>query len=152
DTSGNVLERYVYDPYGAPTFLTSNYSTESGSAYAWNYLFQAGRYDAGTTNYNFRNRDYSPNLDRWLENDPLCFDGGQKNLYGAEGDNPVNVTDPSGLVGGILHHPYPLHLGGNPNPEVFFQMGSVAKPGQSHEKFTGDYRVCSVVQDKGVAN
>jgi predicted transposase YbfD/YdcC len=26
------------------------------------------------------------------------------------------------------------------------------KPGQSHEKFTEDYRVCSVVQGKGVAN
>src|SRR5262249_3327955 len=28
----------------------------------------------------------------------------------------------------------------------------IGGPGQSHEKFTGDYRVCSVVQDKGVAN
>src|SRR6266478_2019231 len=37
DTAGNVLERYVYDPYGTPTFLTANYSSESGSAYAWSY-------------------------------------------------------------------------------------------------------------------
>jgi RHS repeat-associated protein len=97
DTSGNVLERYVYDAYGQPTFLTASWGTEGSSAYAWTYLFQGDRYDAGTTDYNFRNRDYSPNLDRWLENDPIGFAGGQTNLYGAEGSNPTNGSDPMGL-------------------------------------------------------
>jgi len=59
-------------------------------------LKQAGRFDASTDDYNFRNRDYSPALGRWVENDPLGFGGGQTNLYGAEGDNPTNNTDPTG--------------------------------------------------------
>jgi RHS repeat-associated protein len=111
DTSGNVLERYVYDAYGQPTFLTANWSTESGSAYAWNYLFQAGRLDAITDDYNFRNRDYSPTLYRWLESDPIGFAGGQTNLYAGEGDNPTNGSDPTGLDDQATQYRYMRQIG-----------------------------------------
>lgn len=40
---------------------------------------------------------YSPNLGRWLEVDPIGFDGGDVNLYRAEGNDPTNAVDPSGL-------------------------------------------------------
>jgi YD repeat-containing protein len=33
-----VKERYYYDPYGKPSFYTSSWQTESGSAYNWIYL------------------------------------------------------------------------------------------------------------------
>src|SRR5262249_44511921 len=40
NTSGNLVERFVYDPYGQPTFLTANWVPEGGSAVGWPYLYQ----------------------------------------------------------------------------------------------------------------
>ncbi len=40
---------------------------------------------------------FDPNLGRWMQNDPIGFDGGDVNLYGYEGENPINLLDPSGL-------------------------------------------------------
>jgi YD repeat-containing protein len=64
DTSGNVVERYVYDPYGAPTVLAPDWSSRSSSSYAWVYLFQGGRYDSSSGLYAFGLRSYSPTLGR----------------------------------------------------------------------------------------
>jgi len=97
DTSGNVQERYIYDPYGAVTVLTPTWTTRSGSLYGWVYLFQSGRYDATSTLYGFRNRYLSPTLGRWVQNDPLGFGGGSDNFYSFVGANPVTNSDPSGL-------------------------------------------------------
>jgi len=35
---------------------------------------------------------------RFLSKDPLSFDGGDVNLYGYVSNNPVNYTDPTGLL------------------------------------------------------
>lgn len=42
-------------------------------------------------------RDYNPETGRWLERDPILFNGGQTNLYEYVGNDPVNNIDPSGL-------------------------------------------------------
>ena len=110
DTSGNVVERYVYDPYGAVTILAPNWTTRSTSSYNWVYLFQGGKLDTTTGLYQFQNRDYSPVLFRWMENDPLGFGGGDTNLYRMDAGNPIYFTDPYGTAatwrisakGGIL--------------------------------------------------
>src|SRR5207244_6387579 len=60
DSTGNVQERYIYDPYGLPTILTASWSTRGTSLYAWITLHQGGRYDTVTGLYVFRYRDYSP--------------------------------------------------------------------------------------------
>jgi len=99
DTSGNVQERYMYDPYGAVTVLTPTWTVRSGgSSFGWVYLFQGGRYEATSTLYGFRNRNYSPTLGRWVQNDPTGFGGGSDNFYAFVGANPVTGSDPSGLV------------------------------------------------------
>ena len=59
DTSGNVQERYVYDPYGAVTILTPNWATRGTSSFGWVFLHQGGRFDNATGLYIFRNRDFS---------------------------------------------------------------------------------------------
>jgi RHS repeat-associated protein len=103
DTSGNVAERYVYDPYGNVSVLAPDWSPRATSSFAWIYLYQGGRFDPATGLYDFRNREYSPTLGRWLQNDPIGFLGGTVDLYQMEGDNPTNATDPIGLkitVGG----------------------------------------------------
>jgi RHS repeat-associated protein len=102
NTSGSVVERYVYDPYGKPSFLNASWTTLSGSAYAWIYLHQGGRYDTTSLLYNFRMRHYSPSLGRWVQIDPLRHAAGDTNLYRFVRDNPIFYTDPSGAIAPII--------------------------------------------------
>jgi RHS repeat-associated protein len=106
DTTGTPKERYTYDPYGKATVLNPTTWQVSGSgahgtsSYGWVYLHQGGRYErysdaAGM--YLFRNRDYSPTLGRWLEQDPAGYAGSGPNLYQALGSAPTVYVDPSGL-------------------------------------------------------
>jgi RHS repeat-associated protein len=97
DVTGTVQERYVYEPYGAVTFLAPDGSSRTGSAVDWIYLHEGGRLDTASGLYNFRQRDYAPALGRWLEQDPIGFRGGQANLYAYVGNDPVNRADPLGL-------------------------------------------------------
>jgi RHS repeat-associated protein len=97
--SGAVVERYVYDPYGAVSVLTAGWATRSVSQYGWLYLHQGGRVDPATGQYNFRRRDYSPTLQRWIEVDPSGFRAGDNNLYRAVGNDPLGLADPTGLQG-----------------------------------------------------
>jgi RHS repeat-associated protein len=97
NTSGTVVERYVYDPYGTPTVYDGNWSALAGSAFAWLYLHQGGRYELQTGLYDFRNREYSPTLGRFVQRDPIGFAAGDTNLYRYVGNGPVNSVDPSGL-------------------------------------------------------
>jgi RHS repeat-associated protein len=97
DTTGNVQERYIYDPYGSVTILAADWTTRGSSNYGWVYFHQGGRYDFATGLYAFRNRDYSPALGRWVQTDPVGVTGGETNLYRAYSDNPTTSTDPLGL-------------------------------------------------------
>src|SRR5262249_19245893 len=45
DTSGNVQERYIYDPYGSVTILAANWTTRGSSNYGWVFFHQGKRYD-----------------------------------------------------------------------------------------------------------
>src|SRR5262249_51042344 len=82
------------DPYGKATFLNASWGTLSGSAYAWRYLFQGGRYDTTSGLYDFQRREDSPTLGRWVQIDPLRFGAGDADLYRYAGND---ATDPSGL-------------------------------------------------------
>jgi RHS repeat-associated protein len=97
NTTGTVVERYTYDPYGKVNVLDNNWNGQDPTLYAERYLFQGGRYDTTTGLYNYRNRDQSPTLGRWLRNDPLGFGGGDTNLYRYVNNGPTHSADPSGL-------------------------------------------------------
>jgi RHS repeat-associated protein len=98
DNAGNIVERYVYDPFGSVTVLDAGWVERSaGSQFAWQYLHQGGRFDATSGLYHFRHRDYSPTLGRWTSLDPLRYDAGDVNLYRFVGNTPTVFTDPSGL-------------------------------------------------------
>src|SRR5205085_2862224 len=94
---GNVVERFVYDPYGQPTVLTAGWGVRGVSSYDWQYLHQGGRYDTMTGLYSFRHRDLSPSLGRWIESDPIGFRAGDGNLYRYLFDNTTTGLDPYGL-------------------------------------------------------
>jgi hypothetical protein len=61
---------------------------------------------------------YDPGIGRWISEDPIGFKAGDSNLYRYVANNPVNGTDPSGLVYGWNSHSYPLWLGGSGNQIV----------------------------------
>jgi RHS repeat-associated protein len=102
-TDGAVLQRYDYkDPYGTPTTEDASGGFLGQDLYEFAYLHQGGRYDGFTGLYYFRNRDYSPTLGRWVEQDPDGYMDGL-NPYLAVADNPAISHDPFGLwrwVGG----------------------------------------------------
>jgi RHS repeat-associated protein len=108
DNSGNVVERYVYDPFGQVTVLDAGWNVLAASAFGWLYLHQGGRFDSVSGLYHFRFRDYSPTLGRWTSLDPLRFDAGDVNLYRTVFNAPTVFTDPSGqiipllVIGGVL--------------------------------------------------
>jgi RHS repeat-associated protein len=115
-SSGAVQERYVYDPYGKATvydpvaWTVRGSGTYGTSSFGWVYLHQGGRYtrfDDLSGLYYFRNRDLSPTLGRWMEEDPIGYDAGDSNLYGYEYENPGNSTDDSGLQKGNPPRPGP---------------------------------------------
>ena len=103
NSNGSVADRFVYDPYGKGTMYDANWNLQGalggGVGDSWRYFFQGGRFDGITGLYNFRNRDLSPTLGRWMQQDAVAYAGGQDDLYGFLGDNPVVGTDFYGLVG-----------------------------------------------------
>jgi RHS repeat-associated protein len=110
-SSGNVLERYTYDPYGTVTVLNADGTikgsgTLASSSIGSPYLFQGGRIDPATGLYHFGARDYTPTLGTWIEQEPLgaaYIDG--TNLYQAMDANPTSFSDPTGFSRSNKHEP-----------------------------------------------
>ena len=98
DNVGNVVERYIYDPFGSVTVLDADWNVQAGGrAYNWSYLHQGGRFDVTSGLYHFRFRDYSPSLGRWTSMDPIRYEAGDVNLYRFVFNAPINLVDPTGL-------------------------------------------------------
>jgi RHS repeat-associated protein len=92
DASGNVAATYAYDPYGK---LISS----SGSV-ANPYRFAGQYFDSASGLYKIGERYYDSALGRWttldVVNDRMDTHGSNPFAYAA--DDPVNMTDPSGLT------------------------------------------------------
>ena len=93
DNSGNVTDQYAYsiDPYGFS--ITSQGSTENPFKFVGRY----GVMDEGNNIYFMRARYYDAETGRFLNEDPLGFEGGDLDLYVYVNDNPITGIDPEGL-------------------------------------------------------
>jgi RHS repeat-associated protein len=90
-----VCQRFSYDEYGAPQVRTpEGYPT--GSLPLTRYLFAGREYDKANGLYNYRHRVYHPSLGRFVQADPIGFDGGV-NFYAYCHNDPLNRLDPYGL-------------------------------------------------------
>jgi RHS repeat-associated protein len=91
DSSGNVAKLIDYDSFG-------NIISDSNPAFEVPFGFAGGLYDPDTELVRFGYRDYDPDIGRWTAKDPILFAGGDTDLYGYVLNDPINYTDPLGLL------------------------------------------------------
>jgi RHS repeat-associated protein len=98
NSSGTVLERYNYTPYGKVTFLNANFTNKSTQSTGIGnmHLYTGRELDAKTGLQLNRHRFYSSSLGRWLTRDPIGYRGYDWNLYEYGLSKPVDRLDASG--------------------------------------------------------
>jgi RHS repeat-associated protein len=89
--SGTVVARYLYDSFGNPLGMWGSLATANTQR------FSSKEVDPHSGLYYYGYRWYAPNLQRWLNRDPIGEMGGL-NLYDYVGNNPINLFDPFGLI------------------------------------------------------
>ena len=98
DNSGNVQASYSYDPFG--NTIISGTTT--------NPFQYAGREQDGNGLYYYRARYYSPELHRFINEDPIGLAGGGVNLYSYVRNSPLNFIDSEGEA---IVAVYPIVIG-----------------------------------------
>jgi RHS repeat-associated protein len=93
DSAGSILEGYAYTAFGDVRLYNSDSPPSANSQ-----TFQSFLSDA-TGVYSMRARNYSPELGRFLSQDPIGALGGS-HLYSFAHNNPSNFWDPFGLAAG----------------------------------------------------
>lgn len=89
DKRQKVIESYDYDSFG-------NLKQDDKKTIQ-PFTYTAREWDRETGLYYYRARYYDPMEGRFISRDPLGFKAGDVNLYGYTKNNPINLTDPSGL-------------------------------------------------------
>jgi RHS repeat-associated protein len=89
DSAGVTAKSYSYDAYGS--ILESPGSVEQP------YTYTGREFDSESGLYYYRARYYDPGTGRFLQKDPLGFDGGDLNVYSYAGRSPLQFVDPFGL-------------------------------------------------------
>ncbi len=91
DANENVVARYLYDPFGKLLGLWGSLANANPYRFASKEFHQ----NSGLVYYLYR--FYDPNLQRWLNRDPIGEVGGL-NLYTMSGNNALNKVDLFGFT------------------------------------------------------
>ncbi|WP_319760413.1 RHS repeat-associated core domain-containing protein [Maridesulfovibrio sp.] len=85
DSAGNSVQDILYDSFGRRVYNSDpEYDPVLG--------FAGGLYDADIGLIHFGYREYDPATGRFISPDPLGYAGGDVDLYGYCGDDPVNFS------------------------------------------------------------
>ena len=96
NSSGTVIERYSYDPYGKVTVYEATWTNPGSTSSVGNtILFAGGSVDTETGLVLFGLRYYSVTLGAFISQDPTGYAGGT-NVYAYCDDCPPAFTDPEG--------------------------------------------------------
>ncbi len=100
DTNGDVLERYLYTPYGVVTILDADFTDDADgvSDYDNTTLYTGREYDPETGLYYYRARYYHAELGKFIGRDPIVYRAADVNLYRYVGNDPTSTFDPSGTA------------------------------------------------------
>lgn len=93
NTSATTTSSYAYSSYGS-TAITGTADSP--------FQYTGRENDAGTNLYYYRARYYSPQLGRFISEDPIELNGGI-NAYAYADGNPISLTDPNGLFASPWH-------------------------------------------------
>jgi RHS repeat-associated protein len=95
---GSATQTFDYDAFGNVTSEGPGYPAVTGTPSALQtFGFAGGMYDSATKLVRFGARDYEPETGRWINKDPLRFNGGSYMLYSYLDADPVNKKDATGL-------------------------------------------------------
>ncbi len=100
EDTGNVVERYHYDPYGKALYMDGSWTAlmTQESAFDNVYLYTGRRLDVETALMYYRARYYDVALGRFTARDPIGYVDGF-NLFGYVSGRPIGSVDPLGLQG-----------------------------------------------------
>jgi len=152
-TDGDVVERYMYDPYGQVLVLNgaddaddqvSEWSEDADNTSDWDneLLFAGYRFDSETGLCHVRHRSYHPRLGRWMQRDPIGYADGM-GAYEYVGSHPARGLDPSGQREALVSLQVERTVAGG-SIEVYTdagdEVGVAIAPGEkSHGGFFGSF-------------
>ena len=96
DNTGEIIETIEYQAYGKPVLKDASGTVIAMSAIGNIYSYTSREYDYETGMFFYRARFYSAEKGRFLQQDPVGFNGGI-NQYIYALDTPLNWGDPFGL-------------------------------------------------------
>jgi RHS repeat-associated protein len=151
--NGNMVEQYTYDAYGTPTIYNSGGTVINASAYSADHLFTGRQWHPSIGLYDSRNRFYSPEWGRFLQPDPIGFAGDPANLYRYCGNNPANLSDPTGEDPVLHERPggdyYSYIIPGSPDSFSSLADQGFRAFGPLRDHHYGPYQCAGIVQVLG---
>jgi RHS repeat-associated protein len=134
-STGDVAERYSYDPYGNTTVYDASWSVLTTGSAVDNAIMYAGYHADAETGFDLaRNRYYDAVLGVWVSRDPMIYIDGY-NEYQLDRGSPINGIDPSGLAlfafDGTSNYT---------NPNTSDRASSDTNVAKMYQNYTGDNR------------